>query len=555
MTWSGSSAVYLAAAAVYAGVVLFRFELGSGDAWRLGHLYYYDANDFATFVVSALPLGLYFAHAGRRLTVQLLAALALLLLTVAFVHTGSRGGFVALVAVGAFILLRYTAIAARWRVSTFLLVALLLVATASDQYWRQMGTIFSDSDYNQTEESGRLQIWRRGVGYMLQYPVLGVGPGNFQTAEGTLSPFAARQQFGVGVRWNAAHSSFVQVGAELGIAGLVFFVTLIASALAALRHAGRGRASRPGKHRSGSDAELTQALTASLVGFVVGAFFLSLAYSEMLYTLVALAVGLQKVTRSAQAEGVACVSDLPSSLPRVRTRARRLGAELYYGTLRTLRIPALRRRRRDAAVILCYHNVVAGDDDSTGAPGLHVRLDRFETQVRWLADHYAVVSLRELVRQRSARTSPPLAAITFDDGYAGTFEHAAPLLDRLGIPATVFVVAEAPGRPAGFWWDQPDVIRTLTPGLREQWLHHLRGDAAAILSEVGGAIRRLPPRDAAGSLSAGGLGHDPRACGRQHRDRRAFRHTSLPAHADRCRARIRSRGEPRPDSRRDRCLA
>jgi hypothetical protein len=33
---------------------------------------------------------------------------------------------------------------------------------------------------------------------------------------------------------------------------------------------------------------------ASLIGLVVGAFFLSLAYSEMLYTLVALAVALAK---------------------------------------------------------------------------------------------------------------------------------------------------------------------------------------------------------------------------------------------------------------------
>ncbi|HEY6359506.1 MAG TPA: O-antigen ligase family protein [Vicinamibacterales bacterium] len=286
------SGVYLAAATVYACVVLSRFELGSGDAWRLGRLYYYDANDFATFIVSALPLGLYFAHAGRRQSVRLAAAMALLVLTVAFVRTGSRGGFIALVAVGGFVLLRYRAIAAGWRVSTFVLAALLLVATASDEYWKQMGTILSDSDYNQTDESGRLQIWQRGMGYMLQHPVLGVGPGNFQMAEGTLSPFADRQQFGIGVRWNAAHSSLVQVGAELGLVGLVLFVTLIASAFGALRRVTRGHGSRP----ADCDAELTQALTASLFGFVVGAFFLSLAYSEMLYTLIALAVGLQKVT-------------------------------------------------------------------------------------------------------------------------------------------------------------------------------------------------------------------------------------------------------------------
>jgi hypothetical protein len=43
-------------------------------------------------------------------------------------------------------------------------------------------------------------------------------------------------------------------------------------------------------------SQQTPALTASLLGFVVGSFFLSLAYSEMLYTLVALAAGVQKVS-------------------------------------------------------------------------------------------------------------------------------------------------------------------------------------------------------------------------------------------------------------------
>jgi O-antigen ligase len=83
------------------------------------------------------------------------------------------------------------------------------------------------------------------------------------------------------VRWNAPHNSYVQIGAELGFPGFVLYLAAIASAFAALR-------------RSGGD--LAPALTASLLGFAVGSFFLSLAYSDMLYTLVALAVGLQKVT-------------------------------------------------------------------------------------------------------------------------------------------------------------------------------------------------------------------------------------------------------------------
>jgi O-antigen ligase len=155
-----------------------------------------------------------------------------------------------------------------------------------------MGTMFSDADYNRTEETGRMQIWRRGVGYMLQFPVLGVGPNNFGAAEGTLSPFAERQQFGRGVKWNAAHNSYVQIGAELGIPGLVLFIGMITSAFRALRRTNRRVGVIDEPH---SGPELTQAITASLIGFVVGAFFLSLAYSEMLYTLLALTVALEKV--------------------------------------------------------------------------------------------------------------------------------------------------------------------------------------------------------------------------------------------------------------------
>jgi O-antigen ligase len=280
------AAVYLTAAAAYASVALLRFDVGAGDAWRASRLYYYDSNDFATFAVTAMPLGLYFAHGARWMRSRVLAMMALAVLTIAFVNTWSRGGFVALIAVAVFIIMRYDAIALRWRVSVFAIAAILLAATATDQYWQQMGSILSDADYNRTDESGRLQIWRRGVGYMLDHPVLGVGPNAFGVAEGTLSPLAARQQFGIGVRWNAAHNSFLQAGAELGLPGLVFFIAMIASAFRALGSSSR-RDARP---------QLAQALTASLIGFVVGAFFLSLAYSEMLYMLLALAIGVYKVT-------------------------------------------------------------------------------------------------------------------------------------------------------------------------------------------------------------------------------------------------------------------
>jgi putative inorganic carbon (HCO3(-)) transporter len=288
--------VYFAGAVVYSIVVVTRFDLGDGGNWRLGHLYYYDANDFATFVVTAIPLGIYFLHAAPRRLTRVAAAAGLVVLTLGFVWSGSRGGFIALSTVALFIVVRYSAIPLRWRLAATALVAIVVLAAASDHYWQQMGTIASDSDYNHTSETGRMPIWHRGIGYMMANPLLGVGPDNFPSAEGILSPLAERQQYGVGVRWNAAHNSFVQIGAELGLPGLALFIAIIASAFTALRRAGRAEAARP---REDDRPPLTPALTGSLIGFVVGAFFLSLAYSEMLYTLVALAVGLHKVTSDA----------------------------------------------------------------------------------------------------------------------------------------------------------------------------------------------------------------------------------------------------------------
>jgi O-antigen ligase len=287
---------YFAATAIYGAVVLTRFQLGGSgvDDWRLGHLYNYDANDFATLIATAMPLGLYFVLGVRRPLLRLVAAFGLAILAVCEIRSGSRGGLLALLAVSAFVLLRFTTIPARSRVLGLAVVLAIVFGTASDRYWEQMQTVLNPhEDYNVTAETGRVQIWKRGLGYMSDHPVLGVGAGNFQVAEGTLSPMARRAEYGVGVRWGAAHNSFVQVGAELGVPGLLLFLGAIMSALVALRRTARWALRAGAKDIAVSG--LAQSLMAALVGFMVGGFFLSLGYSDMLYALVALAVGLHKI--------------------------------------------------------------------------------------------------------------------------------------------------------------------------------------------------------------------------------------------------------------------
>jgi peptidoglycan/xylan/chitin deacetylase (PgdA/CDA1 family) len=167
----------------------------------------------------------------------------------------------------------------------------------------------------------------------------------------------------------------------------------------------------------------------------------------------------------------------------------------FYRGLRTLGITAASRRLRDAGLVLCYHNVVEARTGAFGDPSLHLPVESFERQMRWLSRHYEMVSLAELI-DRLHRRAPlrGTAAVTFDDGYAGVFANAVPILEELRIPATVFLVARAGDQPAPFWWDLPEIVERADPSRRESWLVNLHGNGVAILRANGVTFgRSVPP--------------------------------------------------------------
>jgi peptidoglycan/xylan/chitin deacetylase (PgdA/CDA1 family) len=110
-----------------------------------------------------------------------------------------------------------------------------------------------------------------------------------------------------------------------------------------------------------------------------------------------------------------------------RTR-RRLTRVAQSGASRVLPPPDLAGRR----VVLCYHSV----DPRPSYLGLTPEL--FDAHLAWLEEHCRVVSLDELVAAPRTRGGP-YVAITFDDGYADNHEHALPLLQARGMPASFFV--------------------------------------------------------------------------------------------------------------------
>jgi peptidoglycan/xylan/chitin deacetylase (PgdA/CDA1 family) len=108
--------------------------------------------------------------------------------------------------------------------------------------------------------------------------------------------------------------------------------------------------------------------------------------------------------------------------------------------------PAGRRARLQ---ILTYHRVLPAPD-----PLLPDEPDAaaFAAQMAAVARYCRVLALPEAARRLADRTLPACAAcITFDDGYGNNHEIARPILERLGLPATVFVAGDAVDR--GVMWN------------------------------------------------------------------------------------------------------
>lgn len=298
--------VNLLGAALFAAYVFVNFEPDATG--RLSDLLYYDANDFALLMVCSIPCAVLLFRAGLRSWERIAALVALAMIVLGIVQSGSRGGFLGFVAVMGYLLVRFDAIPVRQRVLSVVLGVVALLAVAGDRYWELMGTLLTPSqDYNwagQEQGHGRFAIWKRGIGYMIRRPLTGVGARNFPQAEGTMTVESARAMaIGKGWKWSVAHNSFVEAGAELGIVGLIAFVLLFVHAFRLVK---RLRPRLRGSTRSPPlTAMLAQTLAASLVGFIVCGFFVSAEYFSFLYFLLGLAAGMYKLVQYGSAAAAA----------------------------------------------------------------------------------------------------------------------------------------------------------------------------------------------------------------------------------------------------------
>jgi len=148
-------------------------------------------------------------------------------------------------------------------------------------------------------------------------------------------------------------------------------------------------------------------------------------------------------------------------------------------------------RRAKGFAVLTFHRV--NDDDDPFMPALPTSV--FAARMEHIARHYTVLTVEELVdRVRRGRVPGKALALTFDDGYRDNLTHAAPILARYGLPATIFLTTGCIGTREIPWFDR------LALALKTTRQTHLRLVDGCVLSLESTADRLEAVRIALGGL-------------------------------------------------------
>jgi O-antigen ligase len=256
----------------------------------------YDSNDLGTIFAAGIPLCLLFAQSSRGVLRWLGYAIAAgSPATIAL--SGSRGGFLALIATGIGLLVMMPRVTWGRRIGVLLVATLVMAVVAPSGYLSKMNTIVNPGDdYNVTSETGRIAIWKRGLANLAPRPLTGVGIGNFVRAQWVNQLTTAT---GSPVRAQSPHNTFVQVAVDLGIPAFLLFASILLGCMFGLARI-RSRLPTSWLRESAERRFLYIAcsyLPVSFFGWSVGAFFVSHAYLMPFYILVAYTCGVLLLLR------------------------------------------------------------------------------------------------------------------------------------------------------------------------------------------------------------------------------------------------------------------
>jgi hypothetical protein len=243
-----------------------------------------DANYLALYVNLGLPF-LWFAYTWKRGIIKVALVLMAIPMLATVARTGSRMGLVALAAAALFFLVFASA---SQRIVLILggfvclvLAVMLLPARIIDRFT----TLFTPTtdagvEAAQSAEARKL-MFIRSIEVTLEHPLLGVGPGEFMDAE-------AKEDIAAGKRglWHYTHNAYTELSSETGILGMLLF-------LYPFWRSYRGVSQFRDHFPSARVRRAALCIQMAVLVSSIGAFFLSIAYSGILYPVLGLSAAFQ----------------------------------------------------------------------------------------------------------------------------------------------------------------------------------------------------------------------------------------------------------------------
>lgn len=293
MTWSECrKVIYAIAFAAVVSLFTGQVFLNIGGEDRLtGFGTMGNSNDYAALMLLLLPFLLFVAlRPKQNLALRVLAVLAATYGLYLILATGSRGAIVALAATAVFVVWRGQPI---HRIAAFVLIPvavlmglILLPATTRNR-------LMSLSAEHTTAEAhlstkAREYLLQQSIRFTFQYPLFGVGPGQFANFEGKSSREEGEQG-----SWHSTHNVFTQVSSEYGLPGLILFVAILVGTFRILDESLREARRR----RLEEVAFGVFCLLTSFVAFTVASSFLNLAYGFYFPAFTGLAVAIYSAVR------------------------------------------------------------------------------------------------------------------------------------------------------------------------------------------------------------------------------------------------------------------
>lgn len=238
-----------------------------------------DANDFAFFLVCAVPMALWLASGGAR--ARWLYGVCAVVLVAGTLATFSRG---ALLALTLMVVLGVALGLVRLRVVAAGLAAVVLAVAVA---WACAPEVIDRSlDEKQhvaaSNVDSRFTSWEMAAAMTADRPLLGHGPGGFQGDGDRYVPAGTSDT----THLDVAHQMYLDVSSELGLLGLGAFLLVL----------GHGTAGAWRARRLPELAGAGTAVVVAMAGVLVAACFLSEQYYLPVWLLAALGISLDPRT-------------------------------------------------------------------------------------------------------------------------------------------------------------------------------------------------------------------------------------------------------------------